>query len=81
VEAQLLHGPVSPTGELAETAVEPMVPDHSEGFGGPGDDGRVTLYTGSFTYEQAGRYGYTVRVVPTHPDLRNFAEVGCITWA
>ena len=81
VEAQLLHGPVSSTGELAETAVEPMVPDHSEGFGGPGDDGPVTLYTGSFTYEQAGRYGYTVRLVPTHPDLRNFAEVGCITWA
>ncbi|HWC10320.1 MAG TPA: alpha-glucan family phosphorylase, partial [Acidimicrobiales bacterium] len=74
VEVQLLHGPVSPTEELAETTVAPMVHDGS-------GDGGAARYSGSFTCELAGRYGYTVRVVPTHPDLRNFAEVGCITWA
>jgi starch phosphorylase len=58
-----------------DTTVAPMVPRGSE------EDGRVARYEGSFTCEHAGRYGYTVRVVPTHPDLRNFAEVGRITWA
>ena len=75
VEVQLLHGPVSPSDELAETTVTPMVAEASD------DGSGATLYTGSFTCERAGRYGYTVRVVPTHPDLRDFAEVGCITWA
>ncbi|HEX2193040.1 MAG TPA: alpha-glucan family phosphorylase [Acidimicrobiales bacterium] len=74
VEVQLIHGPVSPTDELADTAVAPMVPEGVE------EDGRAR-YSGSFTCEQAGRYGYTVRVVPTHPDLRSFAEVGRIAWA
>jgi starch phosphorylase len=75
VELQLLHGPVSTTEELVEATVAPMVPEGSD------DNGRVTCYQGAFTCEQAGRYGYTVRVVPAHPDLRDFAEVGRITWA
>ena len=33
-------------------------------------------YSGSFACERAGRYGFTVRVVPSHPDLRTFAELG-----
>ena len=31
--------------------------------------------------DRAGRYGFTVRVVPRHPDLTSFAELGCATWA
>ena len=31
--------------------------------------------------ETAGRYGFTVRVVPSHDDLRTFAELGCVAWA
>jgi len=30
--------------------------------------------------DAAGRYGYTVRVVPSHPDLSSFAELGVVTW-
>jgi glycogen phosphorylase len=38
-------------------------------------------YAGSFVCERAGRYGFTVRVVPSHTDLTTFAELGCVTWA
>jgi hypothetical protein len=29
----------------------------------------------------AGRYGFSLRVVPNHPNLGSFAELGKITWA
>lgn len=73
VAVQLLHGPVGPNDELASTAIVTMKPTG-------GDDGR-SRFTGSFTCEDAGRYGYTVRVVPSHPDLRDPAEMGCVAWA
>jgi starch phosphorylase len=37
-------------------------------------------YAGTLSCEAAGRYGYTVRVVPRHPDLGSFAELGRVTW-
>jgi glycogen phosphorylase len=45
-----------------------------------GADGRYR-YEGSFTCDRAGRYGFTVRVVPAHPDLSTFAELGRVSWA
>jgi starch phosphorylase len=47
---------------------------------GAGAAGTVT-FTGSFDCNLAGRHGYTVRVVPAHPDLATSAELGCVTWA
>jgi starch phosphorylase len=38
-------------------------------------------YTGSFRTERAGRYGFTVRIVPRHPDLVSPAEMGLAAWA
>ncbi|MDQ2726336.1 MAG: alpha-glucan family phosphorylase [Actinomycetota bacterium] len=52
------------------------------GSGGAGSgSGGVFRYTGSFTCDTAGRHGFTVRVVPAHPDLALAAEMGCIVWA
>jgi starch phosphorylase len=48
--------------------------------GASAERGRLR-FEGSFTCERPGRYGYTVRVVPAHPDLRDFSEVGLMTWA
>jgi starch phosphorylase len=83
VEVQLLHGPVGANEELQPAAIVTM-----ELVGldepGPGDGGEAKnlhRYSGSFACELAGRYGFTVRVVPSHPDLRTFAELGCVTWA
>jgi glycogen phosphorylase len=37
-------------------------------------------FVGELSCDAAGRYGFTVRVVPHHPDLATFAEVGVVTW-
>jgi len=74
VAVQLLHGPVGPNDELIETSVETLVPD------GAVPAGRQR-YLGSLSCERAGRYGFTVRVVPAHPDLPAPAEMGCVSWA
>jgi len=77
VEVQLLHGAVGSGDELVEASAVPMVAAGTDGSGGS----RRYRYETSFTCERAGRYGYVVRVTPTHPDLRTYAELGCITWA
>lgn len=78
VEVQLLHGPVGPDGELEQPAVVPMK------AAGPNKDGATengaARWDGEMQCGAAGRYGYTVRVVPCHPDLASFAELGCVTW-
>jgi starch phosphorylase len=38
-------------------------------------------YVGAFDCESAGRYGFTVRVVPAHPDLVTPVELGLMAWA
>ena len=41
----------------------------------------MTLLSGSYYLSLLPRYGFTVRVVPSHPDLATPAETGCVTWA
>ena len=83
VEVQLLHGPVGANEELQPAAVVTMelVGLDEPGPGEGGEAKNLHRYSGSFGCEQAGRYGFTVRVVPSHPDLRTFAELGCVAWA
>ena len=59
---------------LAEQ-IEPME------VSGKASDGTTWCYKGSFSCERPGRYGYALRVVPSHPDLLTFAEVGRVAWA
>ncbi|HUF32874.1 MAG TPA: alpha-glucan family phosphorylase [Acidimicrobiales bacterium] len=73
VEVQLLHGPVGQSEELTGAAVVPMVAS------GKAPDGH-RRYTGTFTCEQSGRYGFTVRIVPSHPDLVTPVELGRVAW-
>lgn len=76
VTVELLHGPVGPTEELTETAIVPLT------LVGPApEDHGGTLYRGTFTCERAGRYGISVRVVASHPDLAVPVEMGCVTLA
>ena len=85
VEVQLLHGPVGANEELQPAAMVTMELvglDEPAPAGSDGGEGKnLYRYAGSFPCERAGRYGFTVRVVPSHPDLRTFAEMGCVTWA
>jgi glycogen phosphorylase len=70
VAVELLHGVVGPNDEIV--APIRLTMDTANG------DGR---YTGSFGCETAGRYGFTVRVVPAHVDLTTPLELGAIAWA
>jgi starch phosphorylase len=75
VAVQLLHGTVGPNDEITAPTVLAMAP------AGPGDERERFRYVGRFSCEQAGRYGYALRVVPAHPDLAGLAEMGCVAWA
>jgi starch phosphorylase len=74
VEVQLIHGLVGQNDEISEATVVTM------SDAGPADDHHAR-YRGTFTCSTAGRYGFTVRIVPAHPDLVTPAELGRITWA
>ena len=83
IEVQLLHGPVGANEELRPAAVVTMelVGLDEPGPADGGDAKNLHRYSGSFVCERAGRYGFAVRVVPSHPDLPSFAELGCVAWA
>jgi len=70
VEVQVLHGPVSVTGELSTPSTTAMQPHDEQ----PG------VFTAQIPCTRAGTFGYTVRIVPAHPDLDHFASIGCIAW-
>ncbi|MEY2421520.1 MAG: glycogen phosphorylase [Acidimicrobiaceae bacterium] len=74
VEVQLVHGPVGQHDELEHPTITTMTP--------VGDSTSGSLrYRGAFSCGRAGRYGFTVRVVPAHPDLTTPIELGRIAWA
>lgn len=74
VALQLLHGPVGPGDELQEARIAEMT------LLGKADGGGYR-YRGDFVCEMAGRYGFAVRVVPSHANLSSFAELGLVAWA
>ena len=74
VEVQLVHGVVGQGDELESPEIVAMVPVERT-------DDIHARYRGEFACEEAGRYGFTVRVVPSHEDLAASAELGRIAWA
>jgi starch phosphorylase len=72
VDVQLVHGAVGPADEITDPSILSMTLSEA---------GTTYRYEGSFTCDRAGRYGFTVRVVPAHPDLSTFAELGRVAWA
>jgi starch phosphorylase len=77
VAVELLHGVVGPNDELVAPQRVTMSPSAD---GGGSGDGPVR-YSESFPCETAGRYGFTVRVVPSHADLTTPLELGHIVLA
>ena len=45
------------------------------------DDDQAVVYRGQYVAEQSGRFMYGVRVIPTHPDLLRYQELGLVHWA
>jgi starch phosphorylase len=75
VAVELVHGSVSGGDELVGWQIVRMeLTATSENRG-------HSTWEGSFACDTAGRQGFTVRVVPSNPDLLVPAEMGCVAWA
>jgi starch phosphorylase len=72
IEVQLVTGRVDGEDRLTETRVNPFPT-------GTNVDGGLRRYEGTITARRSGSIGYTVRVVPHHPELANVAEMGLAT--
>ena len=74
LRVELLYGQVDAGGELANTTAVPMDVD------GPQRNGSGN-FRGTMTCRTSGELGFTVRVLPHHPDLGHPSEMGLICWA
>jgi starch phosphorylase len=72
VSVQAAYGRVGPHDELAAPAYAVLEP------GSLGGDGRA-VFTGKVPLDRTGAFGYTVRVVPSHPLMASPAELGLIS--
>lgn len=74
VAVELAYGHTDENDALAsDHAVHRLSPE------GPAVDG-ITTFTGSLPLTVTGSFGYTVRVVPTHPQLVSPVELGLVTY-
>jgi starch phosphorylase len=72
VEVQLVTGRVDGEDGLRETRVTPFPT-------GVDQPGGLRRYEGEVEAQRSGAIGYTVRVVPSHPELASVAEMGLST--
>jgi glycogen phosphorylase len=68
-----VHGAVRSDGYLDNRSVQPLKHEGSE-------DGHE-LFSGRFTADESGEYGFAVRVVPANDDLLSWADTGLVSWA
>ena len=71
VTVELYHGMLNLSGEIANPTVLPMVAS-----GKP--KGRVCEFLSTIRSESSGRQGYTVRILPHHPDIDNPLKQGLV---
>ena len=74
VDVQLVHGAVGAGEEIVTPATVNLTCAER------GADGTYR-YEGAFDCDNSGRYGFTVRVLPSHPQLNSAVELGRIAWA
>ncbi|MGW1286443.1 glycosyltransferase family 1 protein [Streptomyces sp. NPDC002586] len=72
VEVQAVSGRVDAEDRITDATVVPLKP-----AGTPDLEGRL-LYEGPLALDRTGSYGYTVRILPTHPLLASSAEPGLV---
>jgi starch phosphorylase len=73
VQVQLYRGKVDATGNIPVGQVVSMTCQGQQGDG-------CYVYTGEISYHSSGLQGFTVRLLPHHPDLSNPLELGLIHW-
>ena len=75
IEVQILYGAVDLDDELRDPVCVPMI------FAGDGDQPGWRRYTFELDFDQAGNFGFTVRIVPFHRDLPSYTQLGKVAWA
>jgi starch phosphorylase len=75
VDVQLLYGTVDTDDELIDPVVVSMSKD------GDGDVPGWHRYAKEIEFDRAGNFGFTVRVVPAHADVRSYTYLGRVVWA
>jgi starch phosphorylase len=75
VTVELYVGRVDANGELGDADSIPMR------LVGPDDDGSYRFEAEAALCRESGLSGFTVRVLPAHPDLPSRFQPGLITWA
>ena len=73
VEVQLCYGLLDAMGEIAEPRPLALSPN-----GKP--DGRSVIFHGTVPCQSSGQFGFSVRVLPKHPNLPHLFEPGLVTW-
>ncbi len=73
IRAELYAGPLNQDGDLAQRRTVPLAAE------GKGKDGWHT-YRGELVPQEAGRYGFTIRLLPYHPLLIDPRSLGLIRW-
>jgi hypothetical protein len=48
---------------------------------GDGDHSGWRRYAAEVTFPRAGNFGFTVRAVPSHPDIDDYAQLGRVALA
>jgi glycogen phosphorylase len=76
IQVELCLGQVNSTGQIGDFQVVPMRLQQPEAV-----DGRYVYASDPMACSESGLYGYTVRVLPCHPDLISPFMPGIITWA
>jgi len=75
VSVQLYEGILDRDGTISRGHVHKMKPNGSSNGKG------WHQYAVEFVAEATGRHGYTVRVIPAHPDMQRTLRLGLVTWA
>jgi starch phosphorylase len=77
VKVELYHGAVDANGEILDPKIVEM--QEEQPGEAPSDNG-VYTFVGHLSFRFSGLHGYTVRVVPSHPEQVNPLETGLILW-
>jgi len=72
VDVQVVHGRIRHEDDLADSRAESLTLAETYEAGRHRFEGKVAL-------AQTGPFGYTVRILPSHPLLASPAELGCVT--
>src|SRR5207249_4449087 len=75
VSVQLVHGAVEPDDELSDPTFDSMTEK------GTADVPGWHRFEHELDYDRSGNFGFTVRIVPSHPDLLNPAYLARVAWA